>query len=414
MWVVGPNAIPDANRGKRTSNPLNPSIKTILHMDMDCFYAAIETRDNPALNGKPVIVGADPSGRGVVSACNYESRQYGIHSAMPIHKAKELCPKGIFLPVDMEKYESVSDQVMAVLERFTDRIEQISVDESFMDISDTGRLFGAPLEIGRKIKETISRELKLTASIGIAPNKFLSKLASEHGKPDGLFILSTEEMQDFLDKLPVGKLWGVGKETEKWLHRLGIKTVVQLRKYPDDILDDKLGATLARHLQALSRGRDDRVIETIRETLSMSRENTFQEDVSDRELLRKALLGQVDSICRRLRGHAMVCRTAVLIFRNTDFTKHTRRATLARPTDSTPEIFDAIRELFEKEDFYGKKVRLIGAGVAGLSEAGRGEEEQLDLFSRREKKKKDAGKVLDRIIDKFGDDAMTRASLLDK
>lgn len=381
---------------------------------MDCFYAAIETRDNPALNGKPVIVGADPSGRGVVSACNYESRKFGIHSAMPIRKAKELCPKGVFVPVDMEKYESVSGQVMAILERFTDKIEQISVDEAFMDISDLGRLFGAPLEIGEKIKGAISGDLKLTASVGIAANKFLSKLASEHGKPDGLFIIMPEDTQDFLDRLPVGKLWGVGKQTENCLHRLGIKSVAQLRKYPDAVLDDKLGENLARHLQALSRGQDERAVETFRETLSMSRENTFQEDVSDRETLRRSLLDQVDSVCRRLRSHSMLCRTAVLIFRNTDFDKHSRRTTLARPTDSTPEVFEAVMGLFEKEDFYGKRVRLIGAGVSGLCEPGSASEEQLDLFSAREKKKKDAGRIMDGIMDKFGDEAVTRASLLDK
>jgi DNA polymerase-4 len=317
--------------------------------------------------------------------------------------------------VDMEKYETVSDQVMTILARFTDRIEPISVDEAFLDISDTGRLFGTPLETGRKIKKAISSELKLTASIGIAPNKFLAKLASEHKKPDGLFIIAPEGVSSFLEKLPVGKLWGVGKQTEKILLNLGIKTAGALAKYPREVLKDKLGDAAAEHLLALSTGRDEREVETLQETLSMSREHTFQDDVSDRELLRTRLLEQVDSVTRRLRKHGMQCRTACLIFRNTDFTKHTRRATFDRPTDSTDDIFREVERLFEAEDFYNKKVRLIGAGVAGLTGPGEpAETGQLNLFDMPAKKKKDPGKVLDKVLKKHGEESMTRASLLRK
>ena len=300
---------------------------------------------------------------------------------------------------------------MDILGCFTDRIEQISVDEAFMDISDTEQLFGPPLTLGATIKKTILKELKLSSSVGIAPNKFLSKLASEYRKPDGLFQIHPESVLDFLACLPVGKLWGVGQQTEKALFKLGLHRVADIRRYPLSVLSDKLGETHARHLKALSLGQDDRSLETVRETLSMSRETTFEQDVTDREILRKALLHQTDSVTRRLRREGMFCKTVTLIYRNTDFTKHTRRTTLHRPTDSTSLIHEALETLFRKEDFLDKPVRLIGMGVSGLQQE-RPEEAQQELFATVEKQKKDTGKILDKVIEKFGKGTLKRASLL--
>jgi nucleotidyltransferase/DNA polymerase involved in DNA repair len=385
--------------------------RIIFHVDMDCFYAAVEVRDNPGLRGKPVIVGADPSGRGVVSAASYEARKYGIHSAMPISRAKKRCPHAVFLPVDMEKYAAASTEVMATLSKYTDLLEQVSVDEAFMDMTGTGRLFGPPEQAARAVKSAVLKALKLTASIGVAPNKYLAKIASDLRKPDGLVIVAPDKVAAFLGPLPVSRIWGVGKQNEKALHRLGIRTIGQLADYPFEGLTVKFGEETARHFKDLAQGIDDRPVEPYDETKSISHEHTFQHDVSDRGVLRKALLDMADRVMARLRRQGLKCRTVFLTFRTTNFDRHTRNATLPAPTDVSNEVFRRIEALFKAETFYGLPVRLIGAGVMNLT--GTEQEEQMDMFSKEDKgKQKSVDGARDKIIEKYGDDAVRRASLL--
>ncbi|MFH0919417.1 MAG: DNA polymerase IV [Fibrobacterota bacterium] len=387
--------------------------RAILHIDMDCFFAAIETRDNPALIGRPVIVGAQPGTRGVISACNYEARKFGLHSAMPISRAFRLCPKGVYLPVDMARYEAVSDQVMAILEHFTDRIEPISVDEAYLDISDLGKLFGVPEQIARKIKVCIREALSLTASIGVAPCKTVAKIAANLNKPDGLLIVLPEEVQALLDPLPVSRLPGVGAVTHEALKKLGIRTVAELRKYPPAVLSKKFGEGVCESLLALARGRDDSAVETVHETKSISREHTFQKDTPDRALLKKSLLALMDDVARRCRAHELKGRTVFLSWREPDFARHSRHRTLVGPTNESNALVRAILGLFESCIPERAPVRLIGAGVMNFGEAE--EECQLDLFAKP-KAKPDRQAKLDRARDainkKFGKAALKRACLM--
>lgn len=389
--------------------------KTILHMDMDCFYAAIETRDNPKLTGKPVIVGAKPGCRGVVSACNYEARKYGIHSAMPISRAFKLCPQGHFLKVDMEKYENESDKIMAILKRFTDKIEPISVDEAYLDISDLNRLFGTPQEIGQEIKALIKKTVNLTASVGIAPNKFIAKIASDIKKPDGFLIVKTDETQHFLDSLPISRLPGIGGKTGEILRNMGIQTILNLRKTPKKQLETKFGNTTSAYIWDLANGKGDDCVVSEHEAKSVSREITFQEDTVDRQLLRRTLLLLTDDVASRLRRYGLKGRTIALNFRTPDFARHSRHKTLENPTNQSNLLFKTIMNLFEREISYGSRIRLIGMGVSNFNE--KNEEAQLNLFSREDcsdprQERLDA--VRDKIQARFGDQALSRASLLIK
>jgi nucleotidyltransferase/DNA polymerase involved in DNA repair len=385
--------------------------KTILHMDMDCFYAAIEIRDNPKLKGKPVIVGADPKGRGVVSACNYDARKFGLHSAMPIGRARRLCPHGVFLSVNMSKYVEVSKEVMAILDRFSDRVEQISVDEAFMDLTGTQKLLGPAYAVARKIKVAIKKELKLVASIGIAPNKFVAKIASDYGKPDGLVIVEPRGIKSFLHPLPISRLWGVGKQTGKTLTRLGINTIGDLFGFPLEGLSAKLGKNMAEHLKALASGKDDREVDPDEEIKSISHEHTFQKDVSDKAKLRTILLDLTDKVMRRLRKKRMKCRTVFMTFRPTDFKRHSRSRTLSTPTDQTAAVFKQVESILEKETFYRQRVRLIGMGVSNLASSD--DISQLDLFKKeKDDKQLKADRIQDEIVKKYGKDAIKRGSLL--
>src|SRR6185436_3827868 len=269
------------------------SDRIILHVDMDAFYASIEQRDQPTLQGRPVIVGADPKGgrgRGVVAACSYEARKFGVRSALPISQAWKLCPQGAYVPVRMDRYVEVSRQVMEVLHRFTNLVEPLSIDEAFLDVSGSTALFGSPEQIARAIKKQIREATALCASVGVAPNKFVAKIASDLKKPDGLVIVKQEDVEDFLRDLPISRLWGVGPKTEQRLHELGIQTIGDLRAKPQ-------GA----HLHELAYGRDNRPVVPDWEARSVSNETTFEEDTADRKLLLRTLRSLSESVGRRLR-----------------------------------------------------------------------------------------------------------------
>jgi nucleotidyltransferase/DNA polymerase involved in DNA repair len=373
--------------------------RIILHVDMDAFYASVEQRDDPKLKGRPVIVGADPKegrGRGVVAACSYEARKFGVRSALPISQAWKLCPQAAFVPVRMDRYVEVSKQVMEILHRFTNLVEPLSIDEAFLDVSGSTALFGAPEQIARAIKKQIREATGLCASVGVAPNKFVAKIASDLKKPDGLVIVKRPEVEDFLRDLPISRLWGVGPKTEERLHELGIRTIGDLRAKPQ-----------SEHLNELAYGRDNRPVIPDWEARSISNETTFEEDTSDRELMLRTIRRLSESVGRRLRVDDFRARCITLKFRYEGFETYTRQMTLDRPTQSDDEIVRSAVSLFEQFPL-DRKVRLLGVGSSDLTRASE-TPSQLGLFE-----KPVGNDNLDRTVDairsKFGNDSLRRGS----
>jgi DNA polymerase-4 len=383
------------------------SARAILHVDMDAFYAAIEQRDRPELAGRPVIVGADPRGRGVVSAASYEARRYGIHSAMPIGRAYRLCPHGVYLPVDMAKYATVSARIMRILREYTPLVEPLSLDEAFLDVTASRALFGLPLEIARTIKAHIRRDVNLTASAGVAPNKFLAKIASDLRKPDGLVEVRAGQEAAFLRDLPIARLWGVGPAAADELAALGVRTIGQLARMPRRTLVARLGAGGA-HLGELARGRDDRPVEPWEDPKSIGAEETFARDTGDVARLRATLLSQADRVAGELREQGLRGRTVALKLRFADFHTVTRRDTTEAATADGGEIFRRAWRAFEGLP-RPQPIRLIGVSVSGLVREG--EARQLPLFDRGGRAEQ-VGRLADQLRARFGPDAVRRASLL--
>ena len=317
----------------------------ILHVDMDAYYAAVEIRDQPELRGKPVIVGGSAEGRGVVCAASYAARHFGVHSAMPTATARRLCPEGIFISPRMSHYAAISRQIRAIFDRYTPLVEPLSLDEAFLDVTGSRQLFGTAIEIGRRIKDEIKTELQLVASVGAAPNKFLAKIASDLQKPDGFVVVPPNGTVAFLDPLPVGRLWGVGRVTNQALDKLGIRTIGQLRQLPRETMHDLFGEQ-GDHLWHLARGEDDRAVVPDRQAKSISHETTFAADLDDDETLRAWLLELAEQVGRRLREHGLQGRTVHLKLRFSDFRTITRAMKLDNPTDVTQEIGNAVCRLF--------------------------------------------------------------------
>jgi DNA polymerase IV len=374
---------------------------------MDAFYAAVEQRDRPELKGKPVIVGANPlggRGRGVVSTASYEARRFGVFSAMPISQAFRLCPRGVYLPVDMEKYGRVSAEIMKILRRFTDCVEPISIDEAFLDVTRSARAFGSGEEIARRLKGAIRQETQLTASVGVAASKLVAKVASDIRKPDGLVVVPPGTEAAFLAPLPVRRLWGVGPKQEEELLKRGIRTIGELAALPSEALTRRLG-THGHDLQLLARGIDERPVESERgEAKSLGQEHTFGADTADLEKLRKTLLTLCDAVAQRLRAHGLKARTVTLKYRDETFRTLTRAETLGAPLDSGNDLFRVAWRLFE--GVHGpRKVRLLGVYSSGFgAPAG-----QLGLFAEPPSP---ADRVRDTVSERFGAGALTRASLL--
>jgi nucleotidyltransferase/DNA polymerase involved in DNA repair len=387
---------------------MQPETRAILHVDMDAFFAAIEQRDRKELRGKPVIIGADPKGgrgRGVVSTASYEARRYGIGSAMPISQAYRLCPKGVYLRADMERYQAESARVMKLLERFTELVEPVSIDEAFLDVTASRRALGSGEAIARRLKEDIRLELQLTASVGVATSKLLAKIASDMRKPDGLVVVPPGDEAAFLEPLPVRRLWGVGPKMEERLLGAGVSTIGDLAR----LAPQKLGRRLGSHghdLQRLAQGIDERpVVAVPSEAKSLGQEHTFGADTADRERLRQTLLGLADGVARRLRKHDLQARTVTLKYRDETFETHTRTETLGTSTASGEVLFRvAWRQL---EGIYtGRRVRLLGVYASGFS-GGR----QLGLFAPPTAKE---DRAQDAVAQRFGTASITRASLLPK
>jgi len=385
--------------------------RKIIHIDMDAFYASVEQHDNPALQGLPVIVGGDPGRRGVVSAASYEARVYGVHSAMPSSQARRLCPQGVFLPVRMHRYREVSDQVFQILREYTPLVEPLSLDESFLDVTGSEKLFGTALQIAMEVKRRIRQATGLTASAGIAPNKFLAKIASDYKKPDGLVEVKPEEVQVFLRDLPISKLWGVGKSTEEVLKGMGILKVGQLAVFPAEKIERKLGK-FGLELIALARGEDERPVSPESEAKSISQEETFTPDLEHLEQMKKVLLDQAEQVGWELRKQKLKGSTVTVKVRYPDFSLATRSQTLSSPTDQGIEIYRTALKLLSRTEALQRRARLLGVGISHLTH--RDAPEQYLLFDSGGKKAEHSIQAMDRIWERFGPQAIKRATLVDK
>jgi nucleotidyltransferase/DNA polymerase involved in DNA repair len=385
--------------------------RTILHVDMDAFYASVEQRDHPELRGKPVIVGADPKegrGRGIVATCSYEARKFGIHSAQPISQAWRLCPRGNYIRPDMAKYARVSERVMSIFLEFTDMVEQVSIDEAFLDVTGSGRLFGPGEVIAQKIKTRIYANQRLTASVGVAGNKFVAKIASDLKKPDGLVVVEPGSEKEFLRPLPISRLWGVGAKTEGYFLKMGIERIGQLAEMNRDAMIRRLGKS-GEHLWQLAQGIDDRSVSPEEGYKSIGHETTFEHDTGDARVLHDTLLELTEKVAQRLRANQVRGRTVTVKFREADFTTCTRRTTLESPADTAERIFPValglMRSLIRKE----KLVRLIGVYASNLTVEQTG---QLELFGLEQRKDRELAAAVDNITRRFGETAITRAALV--
>ena len=385
--------------------------RAIIHVDMDAFYASVEVMDRPELAGKPVIVGGSVESRGVVTAASYEARVYGVHSAMSSARAHRLCPHGIYLEPRMERYADVSRDIRRILDEFTPIVEPISIDEAFLDVTASQSLFGSGPEMGRAIKRRIRGEIGLIASVGIAPNKYLAKLASDLEKPDGFVVITQEEAQARLAPLPVSRLWGIGKKTEPNFIAAGLKTIGDVARAPDELLE-RLAGSYAPRLKQLAHGVDDRDVVADAEAKSIGAENTFARDIGDPARLREELDALSERVARRARADGMVGFTVNLKARFGDFTTVTRAKTLGEATADSVVIRDTARELLEgRLDRNGRALRLLGVSLSNLAHA---EDVTRDLFSASVRTATSRNRTLDGVMDKlrerFGASAVRRGS----
>lgn len=385
--------------------------RIVMHIDMDAFFAAIEQRDNPDLAGLPVIIGAMPGGRGVVSTCSYEARVFGVHSAMPISEAYRRCPQAVYLHPDMNRYGAVSMEMMLLLQEISPVVEPVSIDEAYVDITGLERLWGTPREIGEKTREMIKSRLSLTASVGIGPNRMVAKIASDHQKPDGLTVVLPEQVLDFLAPMPVGTLRGVGKVMVEKLNRLGIHTVADLRGWSDKILVKRFGVKGGDHLFNQARGIASDHVGAAQGRKSISKERTFGEDAADLELLRSTLLTLATGVGRIGRRENKKGHVVSIKIRLRSFETHTRQIRLERPTNNDKIIFETGWSLFEQSPYKGKMIRLIGIGISDWEdEKGR----QLDLLAPAGEKENLLYQAMDKITDKYGKTSINVAAATHK
>ncbi|TWU36516.1 DNA polymerase IV [Novipirellula aureliae] len=388
----------------------------ILHVDMDAFYASVEERERPELVGRPVVVGGTPEGRGVVAAANYAARKFGVHSAIATATALRLCPGLTVLPVRMSYYAEVSRQIRDIFFRYTPLVEPLSLDEAFLDVTGCESLFGKAEEIAFRIKQEIKQETSLVASVGVAPNKFLAKIASDLQKPDGLVVVRPDEIQSFLDPLPVGRLWGVGKVTGGILDQLGIHTIEQLRGLSVETLRQNFGSQ-GEHFWKLSRGIDDRAVVPDREAKSISHETTFATDIVEKDLLLARLSDLTEQVMRRLRCQKKQARTVHLKIRLSNFRMITRSRTLPNPTDVTAEVWQAGKEMLNNAlSSSHLHLRLVGVGVSNLSDGSEPRWVQQTFFDEDDQERQEHAKqrkldsVTDAVRDKFGSTSLSRGN----
>lgn len=390
---------------------------SIIHLDLDAFFASVEQRDNPAYRGKPLIVGGISGGggkdgktnRGVVCAASYEARKYGVHAGMPIWEARQKCHQGIFIPSQMNKYLEASNHFFQICSTYTPLIEPLSIDELFLDVSGCESLFGSSGIIGRKIKERVHQELGLKVSVGIAENKFLAKIATNLGKPDGFYLIPSKDIQKILHPLPVSTLWGIGKKTEELLKKSGIYQVEQLAKMPDAILDNLMGKNGIK-IKLLAQGIDESPVTPPSEAKSIGKETTFGSNITEKAVLVKELLkiSQIVGYIARKEGYKGW--TITLKIRFHDFTTFNKSKTLENSTHLDDIIFKTIVELLDKVRYKKGGVRLLGVKLSKLTSNNK--IKQLNLLENKEDKLEQLTQSLDKIREKFGSKAVTRASLL--
>ncbi|MGE4579048.1 MAG: DNA polymerase IV [Desulfuromonadales bacterium] len=384
--------------------------RQIIHVDMDAFYASVEQRDQPELRNRPVIVGGSRT-RGVVSACSYEARAFGVRSAMPLARAVQLCPEAVVLPVRMEAYKAVSRKIFAIFRQFTDRVEPLSIDEAFLDVTGCERLLGEAVSIAQNIRNSIRKELALPASAGVAPNKYLAKLASEAAKPDGLKVIHPHEIEAFILPLPIGALWGIGSKGRERLNRLGINTIGELRRLSLAQLIQLFGVTGQRFYE-LARGIDDRPIIMDDTVKSIGQEETFPADLFDVDTLQTHLLRLTEKVASRLRKKSLLASALTIKVKYGNFEQVTRSKTLENPSASVPEFYPVAKELLSRTESGQRGIRLLGVTAGNLVPC---ETSQMSLFEDKCEKKK--GKALDEAIDrireKYGDPGITRGTLVD-
>ncbi len=384
-------------------------LRKIIHIDMDAFFAQIEQRDNPEYKNKPLIVGG-PLNRGVISAASYEARKYGLHSGMPLSRAKRLCPDGVYVPVNMEKYLGESLKIREIFHKFTPLVETVGCDEGFLDVTGCEKLFGYVLEIAKKIKGRIYEQTNLTSSAGIGPNKFLAKLASNIGKPNGLTVLeNTIEMIEKIKLLPVSYIWGVGRVTVKELKSMGIETIGDLADVPSGVIESRFGE-YGKSMHEMANGVDNRKVIPNREPKSIGREITYSKDIDDFGVLKSTLLLLSQKISRNMRSKKYKGRVVTLKVRFSDFKTMTKRLTLNKYTYSMFDIHRSSVGLLKNIDLDRKKVRLVGISVSGLKPTVLLE----DLLSSEVPDDENLTEAINRISDKFGEDKLTIAKMVEK
>jgi DNA polymerase IV len=384
--------------------------RRIIHVDMDAFFAQVEQRDHPEYKNKPLIVGG-PLNRGVISTASYEARKYGLHSGMPLVTAKRLCPDGIYVPVDMEKYLRESYKIRDIFFQFTPLVEVVGCDEGFLDVTGCERLFGSALEIAKKIKGKIYEQTNLTSSAGIGTNKFLAKLASGLNKPNGLTVLEdTPEMKEKIMQLPVSFIWGVGRVTDKALLSYGIKTIGDLFNIPIETLKTRFGEAMGQFMHDMASGLDNREVTAYSEPKSMGREITFTKDIDDMQTLKAALLFLSQKTAASLYSKGYRGKTVTIKVRYSDFKTITKRVTFNNYTSAIFDIYKSSLKLLKELDLVRKKVRLIGVSVSGLKQS-----LAFDnmLFKEEERKGEKLTAAIDKISEKFGDNKLIIAAIRD-
>ena len=382
----------------------------IIHIDMDAFYASVEIRDNPQLQGKPIVVGGSPQGRGVVSAANYVARQFGVHSAMPAAQAIRLCPEAVFVKPRMDRYVNVSRQIREIFNRFTPLVEPISLDEAFLDVSGSESLFGTATEIAQQVKRVISEELDLVASVGVAPNKFVAKVASDLDKPNGLVVVSPDQVQPFLDPLAIRRVWGIGPKTEAKFQQLGVSTVAGIRGLSKKVLEARFGLN-ADHFWRLSRGLDSRPVVAERSAKSISHETTFSKDIIDNDCLHAWVIELAELVAMRLRSKQIKGKTIQVKVRYSDFRTITRSKTLTQPTYATRQIQDVACELMSQvRQESSQPVRLVGVAVGGLKLKPAIQQNLFD--AEQDQKMARVDEARDQILAKFGKGKLRSAAAM--
>ena len=386
------------------------SESTILHVDMDAFFASVEERDNPALKGKAVVVGTGV--RGVVSAANYEARKFGIHSAMPVGRAKRLAPHAIFVPPNMSRYSEVSSHIMEIFRSVTPLVEPLSLDEAFLDVTGAKRLLGDGREIAKQIRAKVEASEGITCSVGIATTKFIAKLASGRCKPNGMLEIASDRVLEFLHPLPVNAIWGVGPKTNEELQKLGLRTVADIANTPRQTLIRALGEAAGASLYELSWGRDYRDVEPEEVDKSISAAETFDSDTEDQEIVLRELLRLTEKATYRMREKDFSARTISIKVRFADFKTITRSKTVPLAISATHEVFEVVKNLFLALKLDRARIRLVGVSLDGL-EDGVDASEQL-ILGEREKGWRQATAAIDKASARFGQGSVRPARLFDE